>query len=376
MTELSPATAPKRPAPRASVLGIAPYVPGRASAGGTGKQHKLSSNENPLGPSPAARAAFLEAASALERYPDGGATLLREAIASAYGLKADRIICGNGSDELLGLIANTFLSPGDEAVFTEHAFLVYRIVTLAAGATPVVVPEPGLQPDVDLILRAVTERTRVVFLANPNNPTGAYVPAAEVRRLREGLPPHVVLVIDAAYAEYVRKNDYESGIELVATREDTVMTRTFSKIHGLAALRLGWAYAPHHMIDALHRVRGPFNVNAPAIAAGVAAIADRAHMEAAVAHNAQWLPEVSARIRELGFGVPDSVGNFVLIDFAPVANAEAGEADDFLGARGIVLRRVSGYGLPQMLRMTIGDAEANEAAIAALGDYRRGLKGA
>ena len=367
---------PPRPAPRESVLKIAPYIPGRSTAGRVAKEHKLSSNENPLGPSPAAREAFLAAAATLERYPDGGATLLREAIAATYGLNAERIICGNGSDEILAMIANAYVSPGDEVVFTEHAFLVYRIVTLAAGGTPVVVAEPNLQPDVDAILAAVTPRTRIVFIANPNNPTGAYIPAHEVKRLREGLPGNVLLVIDAAYAEYVRKNDYESGIELVATRDDTIMTRTFSKIHALAGLRLGWAYAPPAVIDALHRVRGPFNVNAPAIAAGVAALADRAHVERAVEHNGTWLPEVSRRIRDLGFGVPDSVGNFILIDFSTVPGADAGDADDFLGARGCILRRVAGYGLPQMLRMTIGDEEANEAVIAALAEYRKGLSGA
>ncbi|MBJ3777187.1 histidinol-phosphate transaminase [Acuticoccus mangrovi] len=363
------------PTPRPSVLEIAAYVPGRSS-GGTGvKQHKLSSNENPLGPSPAARAAFLDVANSLELYPDGGATLLREAIAAAYGLKPERIVCGNGSDELLSLIANAFLSPGDEAVFTEHAFLVYRIVTLAAGATPVVVAESDLTVDVDRILAAVTPKTRVVFLANPNNPTGSYTPVHEVRRLRESLPPGVLLVIDAAYAEYVRKNDYEAGIELVATREDTVMTRTFSKIHGLAGLRIGWAYAPAGVIDALHRIRGPFNVNAAAIAAGVAAIKDRAHQDRSVAHNETWLPRVTDAIRALGFGVPDSVGNFILIDFSTVPGADAAEADDFLCARGVVMRRVAAYGLPQMLRMTIGDQEANEASLAALAEYKDGLQG-
>lgn len=361
------------PTPRANVMTIAPYVPGRASSGAAGKQHKLSSNENPLGPSPAAREAFLAAAATLERYPDGGSMALREAIASTYGLKADRIICGNGSDEILKMIADAFLGDGDEAIFTEHGFLVYRIVTLAAGATPVVVKERDLATDVDAILAAVTERTRVVFLANPNNPTGSYTPAAEIRRLRDGLPSAVLLVLDAAYAEYVRRNDYESGIELVATRDDTIMTRTFSKIHGLAAVRLGWAYAPAAVIDALHRVRGPFNVNAPAIAAGVAALADRAHVETAVAHNNHWLGEVSERLRALGYGVPPSVGNFILVDFAALPGADAGAADEMLSARGVILRRVTGYGLPQMLRMTIGDEEANEATIAALRDYRDGL---
>jgi histidinol-phosphate aminotransferase len=352
---------------------IAPYVPGRASSGSAGKQHKLSSNENPLGASPAAREAFVAAASTLERYPDGGATALREAIAATYGLKTERIICGNGSDEILAMIANAYLDPGDEAIFTAHGFLVYRIVTLAAGATPVVVEERDLTADVDRILGAVTERTRVVFLANPNNPTGSYVPVHEVRRLREGLPGNVLLVLDAAYAEYVRRNDYEAGIELVATRDDTIMTRTFSKIHGLAALRLGWAYAPEAVIDALHRVRGPFNVNAPAIAAGAAAIADRAHVDRAVEHNNRWLAELPQRIEALGFRVPPSVGNFVLVDFEPVPGADAAAADDFLGERGVIMRRMTGYGLPQMLRMTIGDDEANEAAVAALAAYRDGI---
>jgi len=366
-------TLAESPEPRPSVLKIAPYIPGRSKSGAAGKQHKLSSNENPLGPSPAAREAFLTAATSLERYPDGGATELREAIAALYGLAPERIICGNGSDEILAMVANAYLGPGDEAIFTAHAFLVYRIVTLAAGATPVVVEEPDLAAEVDRILAAVTERTRVVFLANPNNPTGSYTPVTEVKRLRESLPGNVLLVLDAAYAEYVRRNDYESGIELVATRGDTIMTRTFSKIHGLAALRLGWAYAPAAVIDALHRVRGPFNVNAPAIAAGTAAIKDRAHVERAVDHNTRWLGELPPRLEDLGFRVPPSVGNFILVDFAPVAGADAAAADDFLGERGVIMRRMTGYGLPQMLRMTIGDDEANEAALEALAAYRDAL---
>jgi len=363
------------PTPRPSVLKIAPYVPGRSSSGSAGKQHKLSSNENPLGPSPAAREAFLAAATGLERYPEGGAPQLREAIAAKYGLNPDNIICGNGSDEILSIIASAYLSPGDEAIFTEHGFLMYKIVTLAAGASPVIVPETGLAADVDTILAAVTPQTRVVFLANPNNPTGSYTSAEEVKRLREGLPEGVLLVIDAAYAEYVRRNDYDAGIELVATRDDTIMTRTFSKIHGLAGLRIGWAFAPASVMDVLHRVRAPFNVNSAAIAAGVAALADHQHVDRSVAHNERWLPELTTRITELGFGVAPSVGNFILIDIAKLDGADAAAADAFLGARGVVLRNVAAYGLPQMLRMTIGDDEANEATIAALAAFKDSLKG-
>ena len=289
-----------RPTPQPGILDISAYVPGRSKSGGAGREHKLSSNETPLGPSPAAIEAFRETAGALQLYPDGAAAALRAAIADAHGLAADRIICGNGSDELLGLIASVYLGVGDEAVFTEHGFLVYRIQTLAAGATPVEVPERQRTADVDAMLAAVTDRTRVVFLANPNNPTGTYIPISEVRRLHAGLPPSCLLVIDAAYAEYVRRNDYEAGIELVSGHDNVVMTRTFSKVYGLAALRLGWAYAPAHVIDALNRVRGPFNVNAAALAAGTAAVGDRAFLAGAVAHNDRWLPWLAEKITALG----------------------------------------------------------------------------
>ena len=219
-------------------------------------------------------------ASTCEDYPDGSASELREAIGRAFGLDPDRIVCGAGSDDLLNLLARAYLADGDEAIHTTHGFLVYPIATLGTGAKPVVAPETEYTADVDAILSAVTPKTKIVFLANPNNPTGTYVPFDEVKRLHKALPPHVLLVIDAAYAEYVRRNDYEAGIELVATSENVVMCRTFSKIYGLAALRLGWMYGPAHVVDAINRIRGPFNVNAPAIAAGIAAIEDTAHQAA------------------------------------------------------------------------------------------------
>jgi histidinol-phosphate aminotransferase len=355
------------PQPNDGVMQIAAYVPGRDKAAPGVRLHKLSSNETPLGPSPAAIEAYRDAASNLEIYPDGSASALRAAIADAHGLNPDNIVCSNGSDELLGLLASTYVGPGDEGIFTEHGFLVYKIQIFAAGGTPVVVPETDHRADVDAILGAVTERTKIVFLANPNNPTGTYLSDAEVRRLHAGLPPHVVLVLDAAYAEYVRRNDYASGIELVSANRNVVMTRTFSKIHGLAALRIGWLYGPAEIVDALNRVRGPFNVNAPAIAAGAAAIADRAHVDRAIAHNDTWLPKLTEAFEALGLNVTPSVGNFVLIHF-PDDDPDRGAAaaDAWLVERGYVLRQVVPYGLPNALRMTIGTDEANRGVIEAL----------
>jgi histidinol-phosphate aminotransferase len=351
------------------VLDIAPYVPGKSAATGGAKLHKLSSNETPLGPSPAAIAAYRDAADSLERYPDSSATALRQAIASAYGLNPDRIVCGAGSDEILNLIAHAYIGPGDEAVYSQYGFLVYPIAIKAAGGSARIAAEPALVAEVDAILAVVSERTKVVFLANPNNPTGTYLPFSEIRRLHAGLPATALLVLDAAYAEYVRRNDYESGIELAGSADNVVMTRTFSKIHGLAGLRLGWCYGPAHVIDALNRIRGPFNVSSPAIAAGVAALADRAHQERAVAHNDFWLPKLTAAIEKLGLRVTPSVGNFLLIHFPDERGRTAADADAFLSSRGVVLRRVAAYGLPNALRKTIGDDEANQATIAALGEF-------
>jgi histidinol-phosphate aminotransferase len=356
-----------RPQPRPGVLEIAPYVPGKSSASGVSKVFKLSSNETPLGPSERAIAAYREAGKHLEDYPDGSASALRESIGEAFGLDPGRIVCGAGSDDLLNLLARAYLKDGDEAIHTTHGFLVYPIATMGTGATPVVAPETNYTANVDTILKLMTPRTKLVFLANPNNPTGTYVPFDEVKRLQRALSPSTLLVLDAAYAEYVRRNDYESGIELVATTDNVVMTRTFSKIYGLASLRLGWMYGPAHVVDAVNRIRGPFNVNGPAIEAGIAAMRDTAHVERAREHNAKWIPWLTDEITKLGLPVTPSVANFVLIHF-PDAKA-AKDADAFLTKRGLILRQVGAYKLPAALRMSVGTEEANRLVVQGLKDF-------
>ena len=358
-----------RPMPRPGVLDIAPYVPGKSSAPGVAKVFKLSANETPLGPSPKAIAAFKDCAAHLEDYPDGSSRVLREAIGKSFGLDPDRIVCGAGSDEILNFLGHAYLGAGDEAIMTAHSFLVYPIATTANGAKCVVVAEKDFTANVDAILAAVTPRTKIVWIANPNNPTGTYVPFDELKRLQRSLPPHVLLVIDAAYSEYVTRNDYEAGIELVATTENTVMCRTFSKIHGLASLRVGWMYAPAHIVDALNRIRGPFNVSTPAMLAAVAALADTDHIERSRAHNEQWRAWLTEEIGKLGLKVTPSVGNFVLIHFSQEKGRTADDADAFLTRRGLVLRALKNYKLPHALRLTVGTEEANRLVVAGLRDF-------
>lgn len=356
------------PIPQPGILDISPYVPGKSSAPGNVKVHKLSSNESPLGPSPAAIEAYRALAADMHLYPDGSASDLRAAIAGRYGLSADNIVCGAGSDELLQLLTRAYLGVGDEAVYTQFGFLVYPIAIMACGATPVVAPEIEHTADIDKIIKCVTERTKIVFLANPNNPTGTYVPIEEVRRLHAALPDTCLLVLDAAYAEYVRRNDYEAGVELVTGDSNVVMTRTFSKAYGLAGLRLGWAYCPPAIADVLNRIRGPFNVTLPAIACGVSAIEDTGHLQATVTHNDTWLPWLERELTALGLPVTPSVGNFLLVHFPEGSGVTAHQADDFLSARGLVLRRLDSYGLPGALRLTIGTQEANEGVVTALAE--------
>ena len=353
------------PSPRKGVLDIAPYIPGSSKAEGGEDVFKLSSNESPLGPSPRALAAVQALdAEAIVRYPDDAPVELRNAIATRHGLNPDNIVLGNGSDELLTLMAQGYLAAGDEAICSEHGFLVYPIAIRAAGATPVFAPDhDDLTANVDAILQRVTERTRLVYLANPNNPTGTYLPIDELKRLQGELPPHVLLVIDAAYAEYVRRNDYEAGIELVSSCENVVMTRTFSKAYGLAGMRVGWMYAPAHVVEVINRIRGPFNVSTVALAAGAAAMRDVAHLHKAVAHNEHWRDWLAQELSALGLEVTPSVANFLLVHFPDEEGRRAEEADAYLKSRGLILRRMGSYGFPNALRVSIGTEEANRLLV-------------
>jgi len=346
---------------------VKPYVGGEASLDGQSGIAKLSSNESALGASPKAIAAFRAAADELHRYPDGASDQLRAALAEFHDLNASNIICGNGSDEIIGALTHAYAGPGDEIVYSAHGFLMYPIAAMAAGAEPVAAAESDHTASVDALLEKVGPKTKIVFLANPNNPTGTYLPADEVRRLHAGLPSDVLLVVDCAYAEFVTRNDYSPGIELVEANENVVMTRTFSKIYGLAALRLGWAYCSADVAGVFHRFRSPFNVNAAAQAAGVAALGDIAHTDAARLHNDQWLPWLAAQVADLGLSSIPSVGNFVSVKFADAASAEAAQA--ILHAHGVIPRAIAGYGLADYLRFTIGTEAENKKVVAALAAF-------
>jgi histidinol-phosphate aminotransferase len=352
--------------PQPGILEIAPYVGGESELPGIAKPIKLASNESALGPSPKAVAAFKDCAATLHRYPDGSHAKLRAALARRYGIDAAGIVCGNGSDELLAMLAKAYSGPGDEVLYTEHGFLLYPIVALAAGATPVSVPEKNLRTDVDAIVKRAGAKTRIVFVANPNNPTGSYIPASEMRRLREKLPSHVLLVIDAAYAEFVTAADYSAGAELVQEYENVVMTRTFSKIYALSALRLGWALCPPAVTDVLNRLRGPFNINSPALAAGVTALEDVAAEEAAREHNTRWRERLTQELSRLGLHVYPSVTNFLLVKFGTDAKTGAAAADKFLRTQGLIVRRVDNYGFPDCLRVSIGREDELKSLISAL----------
>ena len=399
-------TPPDRPVANAGITDIAPYVGGKSKAKPGVRVVKLSSNETPLGPSPAALKAYLEAGATLHRYPDGNALALREAIAEVQKLPIDRLVCGAGSDELIAFLINAYTSPGDEVLYSQYGFLMYKIYAQAAGATPVAAPAKDLATDVDAIFASVTPRTKIVFIANPNNPTGSYLTKSEMQRLHAGLPAHVILAIDDAYSEYAAPSpsslegegrgggkpqahlervatpppnplpqgegefagDYSDGRELVAASENTVMLRTFSKIHGLSALRVGWAYGPAHIIDVINRIRGPFNISGPAIEAAAAAMRDTAFAEKARLFNQQWLAWLSAELTKLGLKIHPSIANFLLVEF-PEGRHSAANANIALMERGYIPREVAGYGLPQCLRITIGLEEDNKAVVKMLSDF-------
>ncbi len=357
---------------RPGILEIEPYVPGDHGLPGPGAVHRLASNEGALGPSASAIAAYRDMAGELHRYPDGGATRLRQAIGKMWGLDPERIVCGAGSDELLQLLVRAYAGPGDEVLYSRHGFLVYPIAAKSVGANPVTAPEQDLRADVEALIKAANPRTRLCFLANPNNPTGSHVSGAELERLRDGLPDNVLLVVDAAYAEYVDRADYSSGVELARGRGDVVMTRTFSKIFGLAALRLGWAYCPPAIADVLNRIRGPFNVPAPAQEAGIAALGDAEHMRAAKAHNDRWLPWLADRARALGLTPYPSIGNFLLIGFPRDSTRNADAASRYLATRRVLARKMGAYGLGDCLRITIAEEAALRACAHALEDFIKG----
>ena len=353
--------------PRPGIMKIAPYVPGKDSVEGKQTIAKLSSNEGALGPSPKAMAAYGAVAADLHRYPDGDCAGLRAAIGRHYGLDPKRIVCGAGSDEILNLLVRAYCGPGDQLLYSQYGFLMYPINALGVGAQPVAATEKNYRTDIDAMLAEVTDRTRVVCLANPNNPTGSYVTKDDVRRLHAGLPRNVLLVIDAAYAEYVSRNDYESGVELVDQFENVVMTRTFSKIYGMGGLRLGWMYGPAGIVDVMSRLRQPFNVNLPAQIAGIAALDDISHTDASRTNNDIWLPWLSAELTKLGLEPVPSVGNFLLVGFGSKERAVA--ANEWLMNDGLIPRLVAGYGLPEHLRITVGTETEVKAVQASLARF-------
>lgn len=357
-TEL-PANGPQpRPKPRPGILEIAPYVGGKSKAPGTDTPIKLSSNETPLGPAPEARQAFLSPAAGLEQYPDGKALALKQAIAQRYDLNPAGLMLGNGSDEVLQLLAQAYLGPGDEAIFSEHTFLVYSIVTRANGAVPVRVPEKNYRADVEGMIAALTPRTRMVFLANPDNPTGSYLGRSSLERLLAALPPEALLVLDGAYAEYATADDYDDGLSFARAHPNVVATRTFSKLHGLAALRLGWGFADPEIAGVYERIRGPFNVSSPAQAAGIAALQAVDWEERSVAHNTTWRAFLLDGLLDLGLKALPSEANFVMVVFeGACGEARAMALEDFLLTAGIIVRRLPGQGLPHALRISVGTEE-------------------
>ncbi|MDX1780452.1 MAG: histidinol-phosphate transaminase [Thalassovita sp.] len=354
--------------PQPGIMEIALYVGGAAHVEGVSDVVKLSSNENPFGPSPAAADAARRATYELHRYPGTDHAGLRAAIGEIHGVEADNVICGVGSDEVLQFIAQSYAGPGDEVIYTEHGFSMYPILAHACGAVPVKVAEKDRVVDVDAILAACNEKTRIVFIANPANPTGTMIDLDECARLADGLPETALLVLDGAYAEFV--DGYDGGASLVESRSNVIMTRTFSKIYGLGGLRIGWGYAPREIIDVLNRVRQPFNLSNVQLAAGEAAVRDTAYTEKCRADNARLRSWLAGALEAHGVAADESHTNFILARFADQDEAEA--CDAYLKSQGLIVRKVAGYGLPNCLRITIGDEPSCRRVAHAIGQFKGG----
>ena len=352
------------PRPNPGILKIAPYVGGEAHLVGVNRVIKLSSNEGAFGPPPSAVVAANRAAAEMHRYPDGDCYALRQAIGARFGLDPKQIVCGAGSDELLALLIHAYAGPDTEIIMSQYGFVMYEIGGTAVGAKVIKVPERNMTADVDAILAAVSPATKMVLIANPNNPTGSMLPQSEMERLAKGLPTDVLLLIDAAYSEYVDRPDFDAGAALVDAGHNVIMTRTFSKIFGMGGMRLGWCYGPPGVIDVLNRARGPFNVSLLAQEAGVAALAEPHWVEAGRAHNATQRAHLTTGLEALGIRVWPSEGNFVLADFGTPAEADA--ADAALRQRGIIVRAMRAYSLPHCLRITVGTAEECDLVTEAL----------
>lgn len=352
--------------PQPGILDIALYVGGKSAVGGVANAVKLSSNENPFGASDRAKEAFQRSVHQIHRYPSTDHASLRQAIGEVHGLDPARIICGVGSDEIITFLCQAYAGPKDEVVFTEHGFLMYRISALAVGATPVEVAERDRVTDVDAILRACNRRTKLVFLANPNNPTGTMISLAEIERLAASLPPQAILVLDGAYAEFVE--GYDGGAEIATRRDNVVMTRTFSKIYGLGGLRIGWGYGPQAIIDVLNRIRGPFNLSNTQLDVAEAAVRDQEWVVRCRQENTRMRHWLAQALAELGVPSDTSSANFILARFASADEAQA--CDAFLQTQGLIVRQVASYKLPHCLRITIGDEASCRRVAHAIGQFK------
>ena len=360
------------PQPRPCVLELPEYVPGDRELKGIAEPIKLSSNESTLGPSPQALKAYADAETQLHRYPDPDQNELRDALAEHFGLAVNQLICGNGSAELIQILIHAYVGEGDEVLLSEYGFPLYRIFAISQGASVTLSSEVDCVTSVDSLLECVTPKTKLVAIANPNNPTGTYLSGSEVRRLHANLPEHVLLLLDEAYAEYVTAEDFESGLKWADETENVVVARTFSKLYGLAALRIGWMLAPQRVFQTMQRFRITFNTNGPALATAVAALHDVEYTKEVQQHNHLWRKRMTEELEAQGLNVIPSMANFLLIQFLdePKSNSEA--AANALKCNGIIPRPVSAGSPPNCIRITIGKSEENQAVLHTLKQFMKG----